>query len=402
MSVPNKFRLFSKPALNYVSSGNDRNLIRLTPKNGTEYIPDTNAVIDFQVGTQSDYIDKSSMAIKYKILPYNGTHANLKISGAGGSAVLNRYTLEAAGHQIEDVPRYNLYCASKRHFSTDEERKMAKTLEAYTGTSAGSVITAGTTGTTIVHKLQGGFFEHREGEEKMLAAPFFRGGMNLKYYLESPGNVLLDSTAGSYKITDVELIAKTLAVPPDYQAQVIQQLESGANISTPYQAVRSVSAVGNGATELDINIPTGFNSSIREVWVRARDNTTMTTQANDKFCGKFSNVNLDSFYLEYEGQVYPQGKPFQYKAEADPETLFLLFQEEGKAPVSYTSGDFFLKIKLSEDAFGSGVSTLSTGNIRLHLSATSAIPATTVFDVFILTDRINMLNKEWVQSVSKF
>jgi hypothetical protein len=88
-------------------------------------------------------------------------------------------------------------------------------------------------------------------------------------------------------------------------------LESGESITLPYQVVKCASASGNGASELDINVNTSFVSNVRELWISARDNTTMITQNEDKFMGNFNSSSL-------EGKIIPQGKPCQYKSELDP------------------------------------------------------------------------------------
>jgi hypothetical protein len=400
VTVPKSLKLFSLPTQNTVVSGNDKNITRFLPKNGSNFNSNSN-VVEFQIGTSSDLIDPSSIAFKADFVP-SYTGANVITTGLGCSAPFQRMTLEAGGCIIEDINRYNLYTASKYHYETDETRKMRKTFENYTGTSAGSALSS-TAGSTFVHHPQLGFFN--SPHSKMIPTPYLRGGMKLTAYLAKDSEVILSSTGGNYSLNNVELLCKTKTVSPDFQAAVISKMENGESIQLPYVQVKHQTANGSGSNELDINVNTqGFTSSVRQIWVRQRDNTTITTQASDKFCGNFTASNLESYSLDIEGQMLPQGKPIQYKQNTDPEDLFLNYCEEGKAPVSYTNGDFFLKINLSEQEFASGVSTLNTGNIRLRLTAKAGqtFPITNVFDVFVLYDSVAVVNKSFISVQKRF
>jgi hypothetical protein len=77
-------------------------------------------------------------------------------------------------------------------------------------------------------------------------------------------------------------------------------------------------------------------------------------------------------------------------------------EADGKA-TTISSNNFFLKVNnISDEEFGSGISTLNTGFCSVILKSSSTFPASSEYQVFVLTDQMLMVNKEYITSTKRF
>jgi hypothetical protein len=302
------------------------------------------------------------------------THASGALSILGSPAVLKRVDVIVGGLEVESIDNYNHYLSMIYKRQPDTYHHTLKELEqsAFDGSSNVVIHTSAGSNEAYIcnHAMRVGLFE---GQNNHIPLPFIRGGVELRFTLETNmAAIATGATLGNIVIDQVSVVCGLVKPSPSYLQEFQKSLEGGNEAAIPLQLVRNLNFVPNTGTEQEAVLNCGYISSLRSVMGAWKSGTA--------FNGDTRN-NLTKYYWMTGNQRYPVNKQINTTATDAENIMFALASVDNTynlmnaVPASATTGHLIYYNWCPSSAFGNG---LAVPDAQLRFIQTySAAPTTT-------------------------
>jgi len=293
-------------------------------------------------------LDRSYLKFKLNTTAISTLHPN------GASACISSVLDMVSGVQLPVYSGWDIVRGVKLNSDSSERKSITSVCEQYTGGATGSV--------TSVN----GSFDiclpvptSIESTEKLVPLAFLNAGHSISYTLNPANKVVV---AGSYSITDVEIVACLITPPNSYLEEISKGLAGGGALKMPLQLYKSFTTNCSASLQQTFNIMSGYIGSLNSVTLVEKSNPFVTQNG------------LSSFFITVDSKRFPRNKSIVTRPEKIYQTLAGYNTRIGSVGVADVNQQFSqLTFKTNGD-FSAGIPT-ANGTLTVD-TIFSTVPTT--------------------------
>ena len=273
----------------------------------------------------------------------------------GGVAVFNSVQDQVSGLQLPVSRNFHIQKGVQLTTDCSERKTVTASCEQFTGTGTGVATTAAGSFTIcmpLVTSLD---------TSKIIPLALFNAGHQLFYTLNPAATVV---SAGTYTVSNLEIVAALVTPNQQYLEEISRGLQSGGSLKIPLQLYKSVTSTLAASNSKNIQINTGYLGSMN----------TVTLVEKTAALGVMKNgADLQSFFINLDGQRYPMNKAVSTGVEAFYQTLAGYNTGISTLSVPDANQSFQHYSFKTNSEFSSGVPT-ANGVVELALDFTGSTP----------------------------
>ena len=309
---------------------------------GAEYGPGDNA--SFKISSSTQYWIPQRSYIKYTLTPT----ATGQLNPSGGTSVFSSIQTSLGGLMLPLSRNFAIQNSIKNNSSTNEKKNILTKFQAFTDNGTGLATTAATPIPIVTEMLM----PFKITSNQYVPLSFLTGGVQMYFNMSAETQVV---TAGTYKISNFEIICCLLTPTPMYMNEVSEALAAGQTMKMQIELFKSFSNITTKASETSIQIQTGYLGSINSVFLSLRSDNSFSSQEG-----------IASFNIDMDGVRYPLNVDVASGGSAFYQTLAGYNTDIGSISVPNDSQKFYSVPFKSNDMPGSGLPS-QNGQINLNL-----------------------------------
>ena len=349
--------------------------------NFVSYKPSTNSfasnsTLSVKMTSNTEFLIPERSYIKFNLTP----SAVSTLNPQGASACFSQIQDIIGGLSVPLQRNWNVERNVILQSDTSERKQITVACEQFTNSSSATgTVTAVDTAIPIVMP----FISSVDFAGKVFPLAVISSGWQIDYTLAPDATVVV---AGSYTISDFEIVACMIKPPSNYMREINEGLASGSSLKMPVSLTKTITTGLTNNNSQSINLNIGYLSSINSLTMVQK-----TTNAH------ITSAKLTSYVINIDGQRFPRNKQIYTNLEGIYQTLAGYDTKINSIGLGDATYQVFQHYSFkSSPAFASGIPT-ANGIVSLDLACSTAPASTDVLIAMINYDALLVISNGVVQ-----
>ena len=331
-----------------------------------------------KLSSNSQFLDLSKSYMKLDLA--TSTSGNLAPQGA--SAVFASLQDTVSGLSLPICQNWNVMRNVQLQSSTYERKKIQETCEQWTGTGTGVAVSSEFSKSICMP------IPTSVVTDRFIPLCLFNSGHEISYSTAIDSAVV---TAGTYTISNIEIVCALVTPTADYLQRVSGGIASGEILKLPLKLYKSLPIAVGAATTQTLTVNCGYLSSLNSL--------TLVHKATAA-----SRVNLQEikdFYIQIDGQRFPTNKTIDCanSVESVYQTI-ASGSTSNNAFVPANSNQTFVHFNWASEGFSGGIAT-SNGSIQLETNWSSTPTSNSILFTFVSHDSLLLVGQDGCNILNK-